>query len=276
MNAMRRRIDQGRVARPALGLGLVAAIGCVSYSGGRFDETAHPDLAMVMLATRHPTSIGTPVATVETEQRGRSSCSDLGNFALLDLMVQAKARGAVGVKDVEFRGQSKWTGKMVCRDSLFSRSIEVRGVAYSLGEMLPIPSALSIPVSKEMRLQITEAAILGAAVDEPVPAWVTTYVQPASLPLEALKVQWMEKPHGPGWSAESRESGRIVAVYRQQQFSLRVLVTYTREAVTARISGSKNLGQTSTHISAEAATRFHEFVATIQAALADLASRGQE
>ena len=275
MNAMRRRIDQGRVARPALGLGLVAAIGCVSYSGGRFDETAHPDLAMVMLAARHPTSIGTPVATVETEQRGRSSCSDLGNFALLDLMVQAKARGAVGVKDVEFRGQSKWIGKMVCRDSLFSRSIEVRGVAYSLGEMLPIPSALSIPVSKEMRLQITEAAILGAAVDEPVPAWVTTYVQPASLPLEALKVQWMEKPHGPGWSAESRESGRIVAVYRQQQFSLRVLVTYTREAVTAQIAGSENLGQTSTHISAEATTRFTDFVATIEATLADLAARGQ-
>jgi len=274
MNAMRRRIDQGRVVRPALGLGLVAAIGCVSYSGGRFDETAHPDLAMVMLATRHPTSIGTPVATVETEQRGRSSCSDLGNFALVDLMVQAKARGAVGVKDVEFRGQSKWIGKMVCRDSLFSRSIEVRGVAYSLGEMVSIPSAPSIPVSKEMRLQITEAAILGAAVDEPVPAWVTTYVQPASLPLEALKVQWMEKPYGPGWSAESRESGRIVAVYRQQRFSLRVLVTYTREAVTARIADSKNLGQTSTHISAEAATRFHDFVATIQAALADLATRG--
>ena len=275
MNALGRRTRRGRVARAALGLGLVAAIGCTSYKRGRFDDAAHPDLAMVTLAARHPTTVGTPVASVETELRGRSSCTDLGNFALVDLMAQAKARGAVGVKEVQFRGQSEWTGKMACRDSLFSRSIEVRGVAYSLGEMLPIPSALSIQVSKEMRPQITEAAILGAAVDEPVPAWVTTYVQPASLPLEALKVQWMEKPHGPGWSAESRESGRIVAVYRQQRFSLRVLVTYTREAVTARIAGSKNLGQTSTHISAEAATWFTDFVATIETTLADLATRGQ-
>ena len=105
---------------------------------------------------------------------------------------------------------------------------------------------------------------------------MTTYILPASLPLEALKLRWMEKPRASGWSAESRESGRIVAVYRQQRFSLRVLVTYTRKAVTARIAGSTNLGQTSTHISAEAANRFRDFVATIQASLADLATRGQE
>ncbi len=275
MSAVRRRARRGRVARPALGVGLIAAIGCASYSGGNFEYAAHPDLEMVMLAVGHPIPIGTPVATLETKRRGGRSCTDLGNSALRDLLAQAKARGAVGVKDVQFRGRSKWIGKMVCRDSLFGRSVEVRGVAYSLGEMVPIPSALSIRVPKEMRPQITEAAILGAAVDEPIPAWVTTYIQPASLPLEALKVQWLEKPHASGWSAESRESGRILAVYRQQRFSLRVLVTYTRKAVTARIAGSKNLGQTSTHISAEAATRYRDFVATIQAALADLATRGQ-
>jgi hypothetical protein len=274
MNAVGRIARRGRVARPALGLGLIAAIGCTSYSGGRFDDAAHPDLATVMFAAKHPTPVGTPVATVETMLRGRRSCTDLGNSALRDLLAQAKARGAVGVKEVQFREQSKWIGNMVCRDSLFSRSVEVRGVAYSLGRSVPIPSAISIEVAKEMRPEITEAAILGAAADESIPAWVTTYVQPASLPLEALKVQWMEKPYGPGWSAESRESGRIVAVYRQQRFSLRVLVTYTREAVTARIASSKNLGQTSTHISAEATTRFHDFVATIQANLADLATRG--
>jgi hypothetical protein len=254
----------------------MATIGCASYSGGRFDDAAHPDLETVMLAAGHPNPVGIPVATLETKRRGGRTCTDLGNSALRDLLAQAKARGAVGVKDVEFRGRSKWVGKMVCRDSLFGRSVEVRGVAYSLGEMVPIPNAFSIGVPKGMRPQLIEVAILGAAVDEPIPAWVTTYVQPASLPLEALKVQWLEKPQGSGWSADSRENGRIVAVYRQHRFSLRVLVTYTREAVTARIADSKGLGQTSTHISAEAATRFRGFVTTIQAALADLATRGQE
>jgi len=276
MNRVGRRARRGRVARPALGLGLVAAIGCASYSGGHFDDAAHPDLETVMLAAGQPTPIGIPVATLETKRRGGRTCTDLGNATLRDLLAQAKARGAVGVKEVQFHGRSRWIGKMVCRDSLFGRSVEVRGVAYSLGETVPIPSALSIGVPEGIRPQLTEVAILGAAVDEPIPAWVTTYVQPASLPLEALKVQWLEKPHGSGWSADSRESGSIVAVYRQHRFSLRVLVTYTREAVTARIADSKNLGQTSTHISAEAATRFRDFVATIQASLADLATRGKE
>jgi hypothetical protein len=257
-------------------VGLAAAIGCASYSGGHFDVAAHPDLETVMLAAGRPTPVGTPVASVEAKLQGGRTCTDLGGSALRDLLAQAKARGGVGVKEVEFRGRSKWIGKMVCRDSLFGRSVEVRGVAYHLGESVPIPSALSIRVPKEMRPQITEAAILGAAVGEPIPAWVTTFVLPASLPLEALKLQWLEKPHASGWSAESRESGRVVAVYRQQRFSLRVLVTYSRKVVTARITGSKNLGQTSTHISAEAANRFRDFVATIQASLADLATRGRE
>jgi hypothetical protein len=146
-------------------LGLIAAIGCASYGGGHVDYAAHPDLEVVMLAVGHPTPVGTPVATLETKRRGGRSCTDLGNAALRDLLAQARAHGGVGVKDVQFRGRSKWIGKMVCRDSLFGRSAEVRGVAYSLGEMVPIPGALSIRVPKGMRPQITEAAILGAAVD---------------------------------------------------------------------------------------------------------------
>ena len=171
MKAEGRRARRDRVARPALLVGLAATIGCASYSGGHFDVAAHPDLEMVMLAVGRPTPVGIPVATVETKLRDRRRCTDLGNSALRDLLAQAKARGAVGVKDVQFRGRSKWIGKMVCRDSLLGRSVEVRGVAYHLGERVPIPSALSIRVPKKMRPQITEAAILGAAVGEPIPAW---------------------------------------------------------------------------------------------------------
>jgi hypothetical protein len=260
----------------ALSVGLVAAIGCASYAGGRFGGAAHPELEAVMLASGQANPIGVPVAELRIKRRGGRTCTDLAHDALRDLLARATARGAVGVKEVQFHGRSKWVGKVVCRESLFGRSVEARGVAYSLGAMVPIPSSLVIEVPKGMRPQLTEVAILGAAVDEPIPAWVTTYIKPASLPLEALKMQWLGKPQGSGWSADSRESGRIVAAYRQDRFALRVLVTYSREAVAARIADSKNLGQTSTHISAEAATRFRDFVATIQASLADLAARGQQ
>jgi hypothetical protein len=264
------------VVRPALGLGLVAVLGCASYAGGQFDVAAHPELEAVMLAAGQPTAVGIPVAELEIHRRGGRTCTELGNAALRDLLARATARGAAGVKEVQFRGRSKWVGKVVCRESLLGRSVEVRGVAYSLGERVPIPSGLVIEVPKGVRPQLTEVAILGAAVDEPIPAWVTTYIKPASLPLETLKMKWLEKPQGSGWSVDSRQSGRVVAAYRQDRFVLRVLVTYTRETVTARIADSKNLGQTSTHISAEAATRFRAFVATIQADLADLAARGRE
>jgi hypothetical protein len=257
----------------ATGLAILAFSGCASYGGGSFNYTANPDLQTVMLYSGTPSPVGSRVGDVATTARGGRDCTDLGNTALRQLLADAKKLGGIGVKDVQFRGRSRWVGQIVCKNGSFGRSLEVRGVAYHLGDLIPMPRPLSVPVPEEMQPQITEAAILSVAARQPIPDWVTTYIQPASHPLEALKVKWMETRRSKGWFPVSRESGHIVAGHRQDQFALRVEVNYTKEKITGRILTSKNLGQTKTQISAEAVKWFREFMARTEVAVADLAAR---
>jgi len=257
----------------ATGLAILAFSGCASYGGGSFNYSATPELQTVMLYSGTPSTVGTRVGEVETTARGGRDCTDLGNTALRELLADAKKLGGIGVKDVQFRGRSRWVGQIVCKDGTFGRSVEVRGVAYHLGDLIPIPRPISMPLPEGMQPQFTEVAILSVAAQQPIPDWITTYIQPVSLPLEALKVKWMETHKSKGWYPGSRESGRIEVGYRQDQFELRVGVDYTKEKITGHILGSKNLGQTKTQISAEAKKWFHEFMARTESAVADLAAR---
>ncbi len=257
----------------AMGLSLLALGGCASYGGGNFNYAANPDLQTVMLYSGTPSPVGVRVGEVETTARGGSGCSDLGNTAIRELLADAKQLGGIGVKDVQFRGRSRWVGQIVCKDGTFGRSVDVRGVAYHLGDLVPMPQPVSMPVPKEMRSQFTEVAILSVAAQEPIPDWVTTYIQPVSHPLEALKVTWMETHKSRGWYPVSRASGRIEVGYQQDQFELRVGVDYTKTEITGRILTSRNLGQTTTVISAEGRKWFREFMARTESALTDLAAR---
>ena len=117
----------------ALSLAVIMLAGC-RYSAGSLSYAANPELKPVTLYKGAPSDVGRDVGPVETYMRGRSSCTDLGTAAVRELLAEAQAMGATGVKDVRFRARYHWTGRVVCRGSFLGmagRSVQVRGIAYS-------------------------------------------------------------------------------------------------------------------------------------------------
>jgi hypothetical protein len=103
--------------------------GCV-YVSGSIDYAGQPELRSVLLYTGRPDERGEQIAALVKEKRSWESCDDLAHSVLLDLLADARALDATGVKDVRFRGRWHWMGRVVCRASLLGRSIQVRGIAY--------------------------------------------------------------------------------------------------------------------------------------------------
>ncbi|MDX1648558.1 MAG: hypothetical protein R3263_01770 [Myxococcota bacterium] len=104
-------------------------VGC-SYSHGRIDYSESPELRNVRLYTGRPDPTGVELADLETVHEASGSCSEVAVQALNDLVEDARAIGADGVKDVKFRGRWHWMGRVVCRPELGGKSVRVRGTAY--------------------------------------------------------------------------------------------------------------------------------------------------
>lgn len=115
--------------RPFFALVTLLALGC-GYAHGSIDYSAHPRLRNVTLYTGEPDPRGEDVATVEASHEGDGSCTEVAQVALQELLDDAEAVGADGVKDVRFRGRWHWMGRVVCGDGAFSKSVRVRGQAY--------------------------------------------------------------------------------------------------------------------------------------------------
>jgi hypothetical protein len=113
---------------------VLAVLGC-SYASGSIRYAEDPDLRTVTLYSGRPNPLGEDLGPVETSARGLGDCTKLATGALRELLANARALGATGVKDVKFRGKWHWMGRVVCRRSLGGQSVQVRGMAYRLGEL---------------------------------------------------------------------------------------------------------------------------------------------
>ncbi len=112
---------------------LVAALvlgeaGCF-YAAGSISYVQNPELRTVRLYTGRPDPAGKNLGAVELIREGWGDCSELGTQALAALLIEARALGGTGLKDVKFRGRYHWMGSMVCRRSLLGSSVQVRGIA---------------------------------------------------------------------------------------------------------------------------------------------------
>jgi hypothetical protein len=115
-------------------LGASSTVGC-SYATGSINYGEHPELRPVTLYSGRPNPIGEQIAPLEKLKEGKGECTDLAMLALTELLVDAKALGASGVKDVRFRARWHWTGSVVCRRSLTGKSVQVRGIAYKITDL---------------------------------------------------------------------------------------------------------------------------------------------
>ena len=111
----------------------ILAAGC-GYSRGSIDYTANPELRNVRLYTGNPDPLGEDLQTVEVFAKGQEDCSAVASGALSKLLEQVEAVGGEGVKDVKFRGRWHWMGRVVCRNGMSERSVQVRGISYRLSD----------------------------------------------------------------------------------------------------------------------------------------------
>ena len=114
----------------ALAVAILVA-GC-GYSRGSIDYRSNPELRNVRLYTGKPDPLGENLPTVEVFAKDREDCSAVAAGALSKLLAQAKAVGGEGVKDVKFRGRWHWMGRVVCRNGMSGKSVQVRGIPYRL------------------------------------------------------------------------------------------------------------------------------------------------
>jgi hypothetical protein len=109
----------------------ILVAGC-GYSRGSIDYNANPELRNVRLYTGNPDPLGEDLPTVEVFAEGKKDCSAVASEALSNLLEQADALGGEGVKDVKFRGRWHWMERVVCRNGMSAKSVQVRGIPYRL------------------------------------------------------------------------------------------------------------------------------------------------
>ena len=121
-----------RLAAVLLGLGLS---GCFyAHADVRYRE--HPELANVRLASgKRQRQAPTPpnLGMVQVNEAGWTSCDNVVNRALTDLLADARAMGGTGVVETRFLGRFTWIDRPVCRITPFSlwlrKSVAVQGLA---------------------------------------------------------------------------------------------------------------------------------------------------
>jgi hypothetical protein len=90
--------------------------GCSTYIKGEISFIDHPEIREASMFDGRYGWCGQSFGRIEKRRQGTEACSDLAAAVIVDLIAEAKARGAQGIRDVQFHGRRRWHPGVLCRE----------------------------------------------------------------------------------------------------------------------------------------------------------------